>query len=408
MTADFDFGAYPPEFNAGRLYAGPGSAPMMTAASRWSGLASEFTVAARDYEAVVTQLSDEQWLGPVSITMAYAATLFVAWMRGTAILAEQTANQARAAAAAYETAVASMPPPPAITANRTQLKQARATNALNQNAAQITHLETEYALFWSQAAATMYTYAGTSSAAATLSPFVPPPPIVNPTGVATQAATVSQAADNGSVQQTLNHTLSAIPSALHSLTAPVIGSLREEGASLGSASNSLTWLWETLFGTSTFPGSLQALLAAYAPCATVLYNTEGLPYFSIGMANNFVQSAKTLGLVGGTASTAAGEAAKGLGALGTTLGSSEPIAAGLGNAASVGKLSVPPVWSGPLSGIHPGTAPLPVSTITAAPETRTGNLLGGMPLAGLSADTAGSGPRYGFRPTVMARPPSAG
>ncbi|BCI88345.1 hypothetical protein NIIDMKKI_35510 [Mycobacterium kansasii] len=50
-----------------------------------------------------------------------------------------------------------------------------------------------------------------------------------------------------------------------------------------------------------------------------------------------------------------------------------------------------------------------MSAITAAPEAGAGNLLGGMPLAGAGAGAAaGAGPRYGFRPTVMARPPFAG
>ncbi|WP_197079906.1 PE/PPE C-terminal domain-containing protein, partial [Mycobacterium haemophilum] len=101
----------------------------------------------------------------------------------------------------------------------------------------------------------------------------------------------------------------------------------------------------------------------------------------------------------------------GLGGLGGLLGGGGgggPISAGLGNAASVGRLSVPSVWSGPLPGAH-APAPLPISTINAAPESGgAGNLLGGMPLAGMGAGAAGSGPRYGFRPTVMARPPFAG
>ncbi|PRI13605.1 PPE family protein, SVP subgroup, partial [Mycobacterium shigaense] len=48
---------------------------------------------------------------------------------------------------------------------------------------------------------------------------------------------------------------------------------------------------------------------------------------------------------------------------------------------------------------------------SAAPEAAggAGNLLGGMPLAGMgTGGAAGAGPRYGFRPTVMARPPFAG
>ncbi|OOK83993.1 polymorphic PE/PPE s C terminal family protein [Mycobacterium kansasii] len=38
----------------------------------------------------------------------------------------------------------------------------------------------------------------------------------------------------------------------------------------------------------------------------------------------------------------------------------------------------------------------------------SGNVVGGMPMAGSSRGSAGAGPRYGFRPTVVTRPPSAG
>lgn len=41
-----DFGALPPEVNSGRMYCGPGSAPMVAAASAWNGLAAELSVAA--------------------------------------------------------------------------------------------------------------------------------------------------------------------------------------------------------------------------------------------------------------------------------------------------------------------------------------------------------------------------
>ncbi|MDI3314987.1 MAG: PPE domain-containing protein, partial [Mycobacterium sp.] len=37
----FDFAALPPEINSARMYAGPGSGPMMAAASAWNSLAAE-------------------------------------------------------------------------------------------------------------------------------------------------------------------------------------------------------------------------------------------------------------------------------------------------------------------------------------------------------------------------------
>ncbi|MBS2079691.1 PPE domain-containing protein, partial [Mycobacterium tuberculosis] len=51
-----DFGALPPEINSGRMYAGPGSGPMMAAAAAWDEIAAEVGVAASGYNSVVTEL----------------------------------------------------------------------------------------------------------------------------------------------------------------------------------------------------------------------------------------------------------------------------------------------------------------------------------------------------------------
>ncbi|GAB7143591.1 PPE family protein [Mycobacterium riyadhense] len=402
-----DFGALPPEINSGRMYSGPGSSPMVAAAAAWNGVATELGSAALGYDKVITQLSSEEWMGPASAAMAEAVMPYVAWMTAAAALAEQAATQARAAAAAYEAAFAATVPPPLIAANRAQLAQAIATNVFGQNTSAIAALEAQYGEMWAQDASAMYSYAGTSASAASVTPFAAPPQIANPAAQATQGAAVAAATGTsaGSAQESLKQILSALPSALSGLASPLAN------AAPAAAADPLSWLWQILFGTTTFPTSIAGFLNAIQPYASFLYNTEGLPYFSIGMGNNFVQSAKTLGLIGSApaaAAGAAGNAAKGLPGLGGLLGGG-PVSAGLGNAASLGKLSVPPVWSGPLPGaLHPGAAPLPVSTITAAPEAGAGNLLGGMPLAGAGAGSAGAGPRYGFRPTVMARPPFAG
>ena len=46
-----DFGSLPPEINSARMYAGPGSGPMLAAASAWDGLAAELGSAASSYTA---------------------------------------------------------------------------------------------------------------------------------------------------------------------------------------------------------------------------------------------------------------------------------------------------------------------------------------------------------------------
>jgi len=39
----------------------------------------------------------------------------------------------------------------------------------------------------------------------------------------------------------------------------------------------LSWLWQIVFGTPSFPTSFRSLLTAYTPYAGFFYNTEGLP-----------------------------------------------------------------------------------------------------------------------------------
>lgn len=400
-----DYGGLPPEVNSARMYTGPGSMSMTAAASAWSALAAELDSAAAGYETLVDQLAGEGWLGPASTAMAAAVAPYVVWMRATAAQAEQTAMQARAAAAAYENAVAAMVPPPAILANRLQLAELMQSNVYGQNTSAIAALEAQYGQMWAQDATAMYEYAAATGSATTLTPFNQPPHIVNPAGASGQTAAVTHAAATsaGASQSALARLISGIPTMLQGLATPVASAV---------SSSPLAWLWQILFGTSTFPTSIAALLTDLQPYASFLYNTEGLPYFSIGMANNFVQSSKTLGLLGGTAAAAAGGAAQGgLAGLGSLVGGGGQVSAGLGHAGSIGgRLSVPPSWAQALPDVESIPARMPVETFKFAPDgAGAGNLLGGMPLTGPAGHgAAGSGPRYGVRPTVMARPPFAG
>lgn len=409
-----DFGALPPEINSARMYAGPGSSSFQAAASAWNGLAAELNSAATGYDTVITRLASEEWMGPASTSMANAAAPYVSWMQTTATQAEQAATQARAAAAAYDQAFAATVPPPLIAANRAQTAQLVATNVLGQNTPAIAQLEAQYGEMWAQDAAAMYGYAGQAATATKVTPFAAPVQTTNPAGQAIQAAAVTNAAGTASgtsAQSTLAQVQSSVPTALQSLATPA-------STASSTTTDPFLGIWQLLSGQSTYPTSLSGLVNAWAPYGGFLYNTEGLPYFSVGMGNNFVQVAKTVGLIGGSAPAAAGGAAKaagGLGALGGLLGGGTgggapaAVSAGLGNAGAVGRLSVPPTWLGgaPLTAPH---APMPISSVAAAPESGgAGNLLGGMPLAGAGAGHAGgSAPRYGFRPTVMSRPPFAG
>ena len=384
-----------------RLYTGAGSTPLVTAASAWISLAAELNAAALEYGKAVTQLAGEEWLGPASASMAAAVNPDVEWVSVTAAGAEQAAIQAGAAAAAYEAAFAAIVPPPLISANRAEMARLVSANVIGQNTGAIAQLEAQYGEFWAQDAATMYCYANAAAVASSVTPFAAAPQI---TGLADPAAGTS----NGSTRTEFAGLMSRITGQLRQLAAP----LRTQYDSLAASSGPLSGVWQVLFGSSSFPGgSLSAFMSAYSPFAGVFYNTEGMAYFGIGMGNFMTQTAKTLGAVA-PALPAAAAVPKGLPGLGALPGVGPAHAAGsLGTAGAVGRLSVPPGWTGALTGAHSASSagsPTPVSNVRAAPDAGAGNLLGGMPLAGAGRSASGSGPRYGFRPTVLTRPPSAG
>jgi PPE-repeat protein len=405
-----DFGALPPELNSARMYAGPGSSSLQAAASAWNGLAAELQSAAQGYETVITQLSSDEWTGAASASMASAAQPYVEWLNTTAAQAEQAATQAGAAAAAHEQAFASTVPPPLIAANRAQTAAAVQANVFGQYTPLISQLEAQYSEMWAQDSAAMYGYAGQSAAAAQVTPFASPAATTNPAGTATQAAAVSSATGTSaatSSQTILQELTSSMQTSLQSLASPT---------SAATTTTPFQDLYSFLFGTTVLATNLSALVTSYSPYAALFYNTEGLPYFSVGMGNFGVQIAKSTGMLGGALPAAAAPAATGgLGGLGGMLGGGGAAAHGVsaisGGAGSVGKLAVPASWVG---GAGAPAAPHTqlVSSVSAAPEgaaSGSGNLLGGMPLAGAGTRGGfGSGPRYGFKPTVMPRPPSAG
>lgn len=191
MTIGMDFAALPPEINSARLYAGPGSAPLLHAAAAWQRLANELNATAASYSAVIAGLTGDEWRGPSALSMAAAAAPYVAWMRVTAAQAEQAAAQAVAAANAYESAYASTVPPGEIAANRSTMVALARTNIFGQNTPAIAASEADYSEMWAQDIVVMDGYAGSSAAASELPPFAAPPQTttgIQPAAEATAAA----------------------------------------------------------------------------------------------------------------------------------------------------------------------------------------------------------------------------
>lgn len=378
MTAALDFAALPPEINSARMYTGPGSGPMLAAASAWNGLAAELRATALSYDSVLSALTGEEWFGPTSAAMAAAATPQVAWMTATAVQAEQTAAQAEAAAAAFEAAFAATVPPPLIAANRAQLAALIATNILGQNTPAIAATEAHYLQMWAQDAAAMYGYAGASAAATELDPFVEPQEATNPSGMATQAVAVGQASGSSGQQSALSQLISAVPSALQGLSGANGPAGQSFWADWGPNAN----VWNTVASSGLMvPGSM------FGPFLDML---------SGGAAADATDGA----------ATAAGKAVAG--SLGPTGGLSGVVSAGVGNAGAVGKLSVPPAWTAPNPLTGPLHSALGGTPMVAPPPAGTPGMPG-VPLGSVAGQPYGRAvPQYGFRPLVVARPPAAG
>jgi PPE-repeat protein len=352
-----DFAALPPEVNSGRMYAGPGSGPMLAAAAAWDALAAELELAAAGYSSVLSGLTGQQWSGPASAAMAGAAAPYVAWLSTTAVQAEQTASQATAAAAAYEAAFAMTVPPPVIAANRALLMVLVATNFFGQNGPAIAATEAQYAEMWAQDAAAMSGYAGASSAASTLRPFSQPPRTTNPAGPDAQIAAVTRAGSSGTGGQATTRALptATVPTALQQLT------------STGSASTSAgvpIFSTTPLFSSATVFG-MQGLLGP-----TVL-GQNGFFLANTGFrANSQVNlGTRAAGIKTSTErqqALAERFAEKQAAKLGAGLGKARPVSVGLGRAGVVGSLSVPASWAGEPVAIRPAALALPDTGTLAA------------------------------------------
>lgn len=364
------FGALPPEVNSGRMYAGPGSAPMLAAAQAWEDLATELYSTVNSYQAVVSGLTSGQWLGPSSARMAAAAATYLTWMSRTAAQADQTAGQAMAAVSAYETAYAATVPPSEVAANRSLLMALVATNVLGQNTPQIAATEAEYGEMWAQDAAAMYGYAGSAAAATQLTPYSPPQQNTSPGGLTGQSNAVAQAAEMPASQSVF-----AVPQALS-----------DAGSSLGVSSP----LDLVDLGADAIAYGLDAPMS---PLGAI-----SLPIDLVGAQTGI----HTDDIVSGW--DAAGAAPEAVVKSVTAPVSATPpdivsrgVSAGLGEADAVGRLSVPPTWVSATPAVRPIALALPAAPAAVAPQAAGFNVestFGEMAMAG----TAGRAIREGFGP----------
>jgi PPE-repeat protein len=427
-----DFGLFPPEFNSGRMYAGPGPGPLLAASEAWDNLATELGFAATGYGSALAELTSNSWAGPASVAMMSAITPYIDWMSTTAAQAEETANHVRAAVAAYEAAFAMTVPPPAIAANRALLAALVATNFFGQNTPAIMMTEALYIEMWAQDAAAMYGYAGASQAAMAVTPFTAPPQTTTDNGTTSQAAAVAKAAAEPAGQTAATvaqNAVSSAPITTTQTTAQTAATTAQTAAAVQAATdpNTLVGWLQTLFQntvanfgqggwgvglTNANLNTMRQILQAYF--------AVGLGNFGYGLGQQLITPAQATALEQslGLMPKAAG-AVPGLGGLGAGLGggtagvsgapfTASSVSAALGESNALGRLSVPASWQAATSG-EMQEARLVSAARPVAPQSNA--MLNGVPMsggAGLGRRGGGYTVKYGVKHAVMPRPPVGG
>ncbi|MBS9533341.1 PPE family protein [Mycobacterium sp. M1] len=327
-----DCAVLPPEVTSGRLYTGPGAAPMLAAATAWKSLAAELHSAATAYAAVIAELTTS-WRGPSATAMAAAATPYLQWMSATGAQAADLAARSDAAAAAYADAFAAIVPPPVIAANRADVATLTATNLLGQNTPAIAAAEAAYLQMWLRNTATMQGYAATSAAATRAEPFAAPPQVTDLDGLL--GGLVGSSSASGLYEQ--------------AFTATVSLSKLSTFANAGMSAPNLGMVQFKNF---------------FKPAVT----TVDLPKSTLGAA---LRSAPPAAAVG----------------------PAPPVFAGAANADLVGRLSVPPTWAATAPAIRLAATALP-NPLPALPAGLPSGAVPAAALGGLAGGAlGGAGPR---------------
>jgi PPE-repeat protein len=331
-----------------------------------------------------------------------------------------------------------------------------ATNFLGQNTPAIMATEAHYGAMWAQDAAAMYSYAANSAAASTLAPFTPPKSTTNPAGMTGQSAAVAQAAgtSTGSHAQTVASTsLSTVPQTLQGLSQPTQSAsglsqlLTGNGTALASSSasgasgplsalSSLAGSTGKGVGKSAGTGASSGLGALDSLVDIGSSSSSGVADFGTDVAGLGADGAGLGTDVGGLGTDFGGVGLDllgadslfqseglgpidGLGGLGLApaMGGSMPMgpfgfggsgaAASVGQASSVGALSVPQSWTdvGPAAGSvsAPSAMAVPSSGFGAAPAASTnGQVMTQSSVTGQVARESGDVlQRIGLRSTVL-------
>ncbi len=309
-----------------------------------------------------------------------------------------------------------------IAANRVLLTTLIATNFFGQNTPAIAATEAQYMEMWAQDAAAMYGYAASSAHATVLSPYQSPPNTSTPEGVLNQGLAVAQAAEPaGNSGQTA---AAATTQLTQAATVPqLLGQLSSWTATTWPFSMIESQIQDLLtYGLPTPTNNWLGLVPANY---TTLLKQTLQAYFGVGIANfGWSIGQQTFNGIGTTAGSGgawyptpqfAGLHLGSISGVSSVSGDTGgAVLASAGQAGKVGMLSVPSNWATPTSEVTLASAvaeETPVQPGATAPGGESNALLRGMPAGVVGGRrTAGYGytNKYGFKHSVLTRPPSAG
>ncbi|WP_019696924.1 PPE family protein, partial [Mycobacterium avium] len=271
-------------------------------------------------------------------------------------------------------------PPAEVATNRARLAMLLASNVFGQNSAAIAAAEAEYGQMWAQDAAAMFGYASASAAATRLAPFTEPPKTTNDAGIAAQAAALGEATGRGA------GTVAA------DATAPPSGIISQLLEALGNASRGYMDFWDQVLNTLT--GSPLAgttwqntfgILADIGRFSTVANDSMS----PINLAMTEFKMFYKLPVEGLDIPKSALGAGLGLRSAGAGL--TGAVSVGVGEANTVGRLSVPPTWASATPAIRLASGLTPATAAAAAPAAGIpAGLLGQMALGSVTGGALGA------------------